>query len=547
MLAHFNPQDIQDLEGARIAITHLLNLVEELTQANREQRELIQQQRDEINRLKGEQGKPHIKASRQDKDISSEKERKPRVLKPKRQREEKPKNQEIKIDREELLTVNREELPADAEFKGYEEVIVQDVRLETDNVRFRKEKYYSPSAQQTYLAPLPEGYTGQFGPMVRALVPTLYYASGMSEPKILELLAFLGLRISKGTVAQWLSHGSAAWEQEALDILQAGLASSSWQQIDDTSTRVNGVNQVCHVLGNSYYTTYLTRPRKDRLTVITILQNRTSPHYLFNEQTMAWLADFNLPQWAQTLIQTWHSPEYRSEAEVGQLLAGELNTRLNEQQLARIREAGALTAYYAQTQYPVVPILLSDDAPQFRHIAAQQMLCWVHEGRHYKKLTPLVAYHQEILETVQTQFWDYYHDLQAYQIEPDPLLAIVLRGKFDAIFGQTTPYEQLNHRLRQTMAHKEKLLLVLDHPEVPLHNNGAELAVRQRVRKRDVSFGPRTEAGRKGWDVFMTIVATAKKLGVDVFRYFLDKVSGKTVMPTLADLIATKSGMNLGV
>lgn len=29
-------------------------------------------------------------------------------------------------------------------FKGYEEVIVQDISLKTDNVLFRKQKYYSP-------------------------------------------------------------------------------------------------------------------------------------------------------------------------------------------------------------------------------------------------------------------------------------------------------------------------------------------------------------------------------------------------------------------
>ena len=541
MLDKINPQDIQDLDDARIAIAYLLNLVEELMLADRELKELVQLQRDEINRLKGEQGKPDIKASRKPDDTSSEKERKPRVLKPKRKREKRRKHEEVKINREEILPINRDELPADAEFKGYEDVIVQDVRIETDNIRFRKEKYYSPSTQQTYLAPLPEGYTGQFGPTVRALVPTLYYASGMSEPKIIELLEYIGLNISKGTIAHWLSHGSAAWEQEATEILQAGLGSTSWQHIDDTSTRVNGVNQVCHVLGNPYYTAYMTRPRKDRLTVIAVLQNRESPLYLFNEQTAEWLENFNVPKWAQSIIKTWYAPDWLDGTQVTQLLDGELDTRLNEQQLARIREAGALTAYYAQEQYPIVPILVSDDAPQFHHLTAEQMLCWVHEGRHYKKLMPAVPYHQEILDDIQSQFWDYYHELQAYRVEPDPQLATALEIKFDTIFGQTTAYEQLNRRLAQTMAHKEKLLVVLNHPELPLHNNAAELAVRQRVRKRDVSFGPRTDAGRRAWDIFMTIVDTAKKLEVDIFRYFLDRVSGKMVMPTLAELIVQKS------
>ncbi len=40
--------------------------------------------------------------------------------------------------------------------------------------------------------------------------------------------------------------------------------------------------------------------------------------------------------------------------------------------------------------------------------------------------------------------------------------------------------------------------MVLAHPEIPLHNNPAELGARARVRKRDVSFGPRTREGATG-------------------------------------------------
>ena len=41
--------------------------------------------------------------------------------------------------------IAEERLPPDAQFKGYEEVIVQDIDLRTENIQFRKEKYYSPS------------------------------------------------------------------------------------------------------------------------------------------------------------------------------------------------------------------------------------------------------------------------------------------------------------------------------------------------------------------------------------------------------------------
>ena len=61
-------------------------------------------------------------------------------------------------------------LPPDADFKGYEEVVVQDVVVHTDNVLFRKEKFYSPSQRKIHLAELPSGYQGEFGPGVRAMV-----------------------------------------------------------------------------------------------------------------------------------------------------------------------------------------------------------------------------------------------------------------------------------------------------------------------------------------------------------------------------------------
>ena len=137
-----------------------MNLVEELSAENQRLRAEVQRLRDEVSRLKGEQGKPEMKPGKKETAPlhSSEKER--------RQPEHWEKGKkvpEIRIDREEVLEVKKSELPADAEFKGYEEVVVQDVKVMTDNVLFRKEKYYSPGQRQTYLASLPPGYEGQFG------------------------------------------------------------------------------------------------------------------------------------------------------------------------------------------------------------------------------------------------------------------------------------------------------------------------------------------------------------------------------------------------
>jgi hypothetical protein len=105
----------------------------------------------------------------------------------------------------------------------------------------------------------------------------------------------------------------------------------------------------------------------------------------------------------------------------------------------------------------------------------------------------------------------------------------------------------LDERIALTRAKKASLLLVLTYPEIPLHNNAAELAARQRVRKRDISFGPRSAAGAKAWDTFMSLVVTTRKLGVDFYQYVHDRISGTNHIPPLADLIAERAkGLNLG-
>ena len=136
----FDNLDLQAIpdENARQLIRKLLNLIEQLSADLRDAQAENQRLRDEINRLKGEQGKPQFKAQKPEApapatDHSSEKERR----KP-RQRHKKSKQAEIQIDREEVLEVPREDLPADAEFKGYERVVVQDIVIKTDNVCFHK-------------------------------------------------------------------------------------------------------------------------------------------------------------------------------------------------------------------------------------------------------------------------------------------------------------------------------------------------------------------------------------------------------------------------
>ena len=200
-----------------------------------------------------------------------------------------------------------------------------------------------------------------------------------------------------------------------------------------------------------------------------------------------------------------------------------------------------MAAYHAQLEFPVIRLVICDDAPQFKLVTEELALCWIHDGRHYKKLVPYVAHHRKLLDTFQKRYWAFYDQLLDYREHPTTQDRVRLAGEFDELFSTVTGYDALDKRIAKTKAKKLFLLMVLEHPEIPLHNNSAELGARRRVRKRKISFGTRTEDGKKARDTFATLAATAKKQGVSFYQYIYDRVSGAYEMPSLADLIARQA------
>ena len=543
MLEDLDLSSIAD-ERARELVQRLLNVLEDVMADLRTAQAENQRLRDEINRLKGEQGAPAIKPNTPQpppKHHSSEKERR----QPKTWSKDR-KTDRIAIDREQVVQIDPTQLPPDAVFKGYEDVVVQDVIFRTDNVLFHKEKFYSPSQHQTYLASLPQGYRGQCGPGIKSLALVFYFGAQMSEPKVAELLRSVGVQISDGQVSNLLIKDQATFHEEKNALYQAGLASSPWQHLDDTSTRVNGQNGYGHIVCNPLYTAYFTMAAKDRLTSIDVLTNHRPRCFLVNEEALGYVEAFGLSAVRRWQVRQLPCGVIMAEATLQALLETHL-PGLGPQQRKWILDATAVAAYHADMAFPVVRLLVCDDAPQFTLLTEELALCWVHEGRHYKKLLPSIPYHQTLLEAFVQRFWAYYAQLLAYRAQPKPEEAARLERAFEAVFTTVTGYNALDERIAKTHAKKGCLLMVLTHPEIPLHNNPAELGARARVRKRDVSFGPRTREGVQAWDTFMTLAETATKLGVSFYHYIHDRVSGACQMPSLADLIEERAQvLNLG-
>jgi hypothetical protein len=530
--------DATEKESGSKAVFVLLQLVERLNQENEILKIENQKLRDEVNLLKGEQGKPNVRGNKKggQGNVSSESERKQREKKG--ERKPKTKKDKIKIDRSEICKVDQSELPSDAEFKGYESIVVQEILITTDNVEYKREKYYSPSENKTYLGKVPIGVKGEFGPGIRALVCTLKHVGNMSEPKILEFLENCGIFISQSTISRILTNDETGFNKEKEDVFRAALETTPFHQIDDTTVRVNGENQYSQIFCNPYYTAFFTVPHKNRLTILDILLCGKERTYLFDSKAFGLLSDFNISKKVINQITQLTNDREMSEAEMQEML-GEIfpNPKKGKNTKTRIMEAAAIAAYQRQTEIPIINILLSDDAPQFKQLTLEHALCWIHEGRHYNRLSPIVPLNVTLLGNFKTCFWNYYGELLEYKENPTPEKAELLSVEFDRIFSTKTGYDALDDRIEKTGCKKEALLLVLKHTALPLHNNESELGARVEKRRQDVSLQTKSKEGTDAKDAFLTVTQTAKKLGVNAYRYIYDRISQKFSMPSLADLI----------
>src|SRR3989337_3666021 len=382
-LLKINPDEISDKKAAE-TIRILLQIIEVLYAENQALKAELQKMRDELNQLKGEQGKPKIPPiKKKPSDFASENERK--SLSSTGEKKSKEKLSKIKIDFTEVCKVDPIILPEDAEFKGYQTVVVQEISINTKNTAYKKEVYYSPSQHQTYIGKLPKGIEGEFGHELKSLIITLKHASNMSEPKIHEFLENVGINISPATISRILTTNNEVFHCEEADIFKAGLSSTVYHQIDDTGAKVNGKNHYAQILCNPFYTAYFTIPSKDRLSILDLLQGGKPRIYFFNEEAFTLMESFRLPGKIISKIRNAALDTILDEKQMQQLI-GKIfsNPNKGKIQRTRIMDAAAIAAYHNQTEFPVVQVLLSDDAPQFKQLTGEQALCWVHDGRNYK-------------------------------------------------------------------------------------------------------------------------------------------------------------------
>ncbi|HZM11708.1 MAG TPA: transposase [Candidatus Limnocylindrales bacterium] len=483
--------------------------------------------RDELAVLKHQKPKPSIRPSR-----LHEGEGKERKNKGKR----KP-GKERKVDH--TVVVKPEKVPQGSRFKGYSDYVVQELVVKVEATLYRVEKWLTPEGKlvtgELPVALPVEGPGDHFGPTARCFVLYQYYHAQVTEPLILEQLQEWGMQMSSGQLHRLITEGKEQFHQEKDAILRVGLRVSRHIHVDDTGARHQGKNGYATHIGNELFAWFQTTESKSRINFFELLRAEQTD-YVLNDEALEYMAAQKLPK----------EPLAKLQPAVGQVFANKdqwqsaLKGRgIAQERNVRIATEGALLGSVLEHGFNRDLAIVSDDAGQFNVFL--HGLCWIHAERVFAKLVGFNDSQRQDLGQIRTEIWQLYRDLKAYQLEPTPAAKLAIEDRFDALCATETCFTSLNLALKRMQRNKRELLLVLDRPDLPLHNNLSEGDIREYVKRRKISGGTRSDDGRRCRDTFASLKKTCRKLGVSFWSYLSDRLGGKKLIPALPQLIEARA------
>ena len=513
-------------------VAALVERCDRLAGENEDLKAEIRDLRDEIARLKGLPPRPKFKSKPSGMEKSTEPARVKGRKRVKRRRG--TVKSKLAVTREVRLKANA---PAGSRFKGYEDILVQDLRLNIEVVRYRRE-IWQTAAGERVVAELPAGIMGGFGPEVRRFIAAGHFQGQVTSERLTALLSGMGLAISKRQVVRLLSGGIEGLVAEDQAVLNAGLKSARWISVDDTSAPHGRRNGYVTHMGDRRFAVFRSGFSKSRRAFLGLLQAGCSEH-IVNDAALARMRDMNMAT-GQIDALANHADKHFSST---QAWATHL-TALGFDKLAvtpdpiKVATEGALWGAICEQGLLGDTAIVSDGAGQFR-VGNYHALCWVHAERLVHKLQPRSKADREAVELKRTLIWWLYGDLKKWQLDPDTRQARALRARFDRIFTRKTGYVMLDRLLVRLHAQKDQLLRVLERPEIPLHTNGSENDIRAFVTKRKISGGTVSEQGRSARDTMLGLMKTCAKLGVSFYHFLGDRfaVPGAPHIQWLPDLV----------
>src|SRR5918994_2381641 len=483
--------------------------------------------REEIARLKGLKGRPKIRPSGMERAAPE------RTLGTKTKRSKRGTTAERVVHEERGLVIAA---PPGSRFKGYEDFVVQDLRLEARVIRYRRQRWLTPDGR-TLVAPLPAGVEGHVGPELRRFVLLQHHQGQVTAGRITAFLTSLGVAISKRQVVRLLTARSTALIAEAKAVLRAGLETARWITVDDTGARHRARNGVTTQIGDDHFAFFATSFSKSRRNFLELLRAGDAD-YVVNEDALGHMRAHDLAGPVIDLLAA-HPTKHFADRPAWQAHLEALGlSRLDvTPDPVKIATEGALWGSIRHHGLLDGTVIVSDDAGQFR--IGRHALCWVHAERLVHKLIPFNDRQRLAIDLVRQLIWWFYADLKAYRHDPCRKRRTQLRARFDRIFRRRTGFVTLDRLLARLHARKHELLLVLNRPEIPLHTNGSENDIRCHVTKRKVSGGTWSEAGRDARDACLGLLKTCQKQGLTFFDYLGARlgVPGAPRIPPLPDLV----------
>lgn len=162
-------------------------------------------------------------------------------------------------------------VPAGSRFKGYEDLLVRDLRLSAEVIRYRRERWLLPSGE-TVLASLPAGIVGGFGPELRRFVVALHAQGQVTTERLTALLNGIGVEISKRQVVRMLTGALDDLMAEDQKVLRVGLATARWITVDDTAARHARKDGFTTQVGDDRFTVFRTGASKSREVFLSVLR-----------------------------------------------------------------------------------------------------------------------------------------------------------------------------------------------------------------------------------------------------------------------------------
>jgi len=205
----------------------------------------------------------------------------------------------------------------------------------------------------------------------------------------------------------------------------------------------------------------------------------------------------------------------------------------------QIATEGTLLGSVLEYGFNTDMVIVSDDAGQFDILL--HALCWIHAERTIHKLVGFNDNQSKALEETRSNIWNFYAELKKYKEFPNSIEKQRLEARFDEIFTVKTCFATLNQALNRLYKNKSELLLVLERPDIPLHNNLSENDIREYVKRRKISGSSRSAPGRRCRDTFASLKKTCRKHGISFWNYLQDRLKNGNMVPDLPGLIRVRA------